>query len=111
MIKEALCELCGEPMPEGEEMFKFHGYSGNCPKPPLPSKSDGAETLDTIAAQAATIAAQAAQIEALTSLATEMANAIERQLSYTGKGIQPSERLQAAIQRVRAIAAVGDKHD
>ena len=23
-------------MPEGEEMFKFHGYSGNCPKPPLP---------------------------------------------------------------------------
>lgn len=30
------CELCGEPMPEGEEMFKFHGYSGNCPKSPLP---------------------------------------------------------------------------
>lgn len=30
------CELCGEPMPEGEEMFKFHGYSGPCPKPPLP---------------------------------------------------------------------------
>ena len=30
------CELCGEPMPAGEEMFKFHGYSGNCPKPPLP---------------------------------------------------------------------------
>jgi hypothetical protein len=26
------CELCGEPMPEGEEMFKFHGYSGPCPK-------------------------------------------------------------------------------
>jgi hypothetical protein len=29
------CELCGEPMPEGEEMFKYHGYSGPCPKPPL----------------------------------------------------------------------------
>lgn len=29
------CELCGEPMPPGEEMFKFHGYSGPCPKPPL----------------------------------------------------------------------------
>lgn len=27
------CELCGEPMPAGEEMFKFHGYSGPCPKP------------------------------------------------------------------------------
>ncbi len=33
-----LCELCGEPMPEGEEMFKFHGYSGMCPKPPLPKR-------------------------------------------------------------------------
>ena len=21
------CELCGEPMPPGEEMFKFHGYT------------------------------------------------------------------------------------
>lgn len=30
------CELCGEPMPDGEEMFKFHGYSGDCPKPTLP---------------------------------------------------------------------------
>ena len=30
------CELCGEPMPAGEEMFKFHGYSGPCPKSPLP---------------------------------------------------------------------------
>lgn len=23
-------------MPEGEEMFKYHGYSGDCPKPPMP---------------------------------------------------------------------------
>lgn len=30
-----VCELCGEPMLPGEEMFKFHGYSGVCPKPPL----------------------------------------------------------------------------
>jgi hypothetical protein len=36
MSERAKCELCGEPMPEGEEMFKFHGYSGPCPKPPLP---------------------------------------------------------------------------
>lgn len=28
------CELCGEPMPAGEEMFKYHGFSGDCPKPP-----------------------------------------------------------------------------
>lgn len=32
---KAVCELCGEPMPAGEEMFQFHGYSGPCPKPPL----------------------------------------------------------------------------
>ena len=37
MSNEFKCELCGEPMPEGEEMFKFHGYSGKCPKPPLNS--------------------------------------------------------------------------
>jgi predicted amidophosphoribosyltransferase len=30
--QHGLCGLCGEPMPEGEEMFKFHGYSGPCPK-------------------------------------------------------------------------------
>lgn len=29
------CTICGEPMPPGEEMFNFHGYSGDCPKPPL----------------------------------------------------------------------------
>lgn len=29
------CELCGEPMPAGEESFRYHGFSGPCPKPPL----------------------------------------------------------------------------
>lgn len=33
MSEQAKCDLCGEPMPPGEEMFKFHGYSGDCPKP------------------------------------------------------------------------------
>ncbi len=36
MSERAICRLCGEPMPPGEEMFNFHGYSGPCPKPPLP---------------------------------------------------------------------------
>ena len=35
-MTEAKCELCGEPMPAGETMFKYHGYSGPCPKPTLP---------------------------------------------------------------------------
>lgn len=29
------CELCGEVLPATEQMFKYHGYSGPCPKPPL----------------------------------------------------------------------------
>jgi len=32
---QPVCVLCGEPMPAGEEMFKYHGFSGPCPKPPL----------------------------------------------------------------------------
>ena len=35
----AKCELCGEPMPPGEEMFKYHGYSGSCPKPPMRTRT------------------------------------------------------------------------
>lgn len=35
MTEQSKCELCGEPMPQGEEMFKIHGYSGPCPKPPI----------------------------------------------------------------------------
>ncbi len=35
MTEPTKCTICGEPMPEGEQMFKFHGYSGPCPKPPL----------------------------------------------------------------------------
>lgn len=29
------CAICGEPMPPNEQMFKYHGFSGPCPKPPL----------------------------------------------------------------------------
>lgn len=25
------CGLCGEPMPDNETMFMYHGYSGPCP--------------------------------------------------------------------------------
>ena len=31
-------------MPQGEEMFKFHGYSGRCPKPPL-ERDNGIEAV------------------------------------------------------------------
>ena len=35
---QSVCALCGEPMPAGEVMFKYHGFSGPCPKPPLPKQ-------------------------------------------------------------------------
>lgn len=50
--KIAKCELCGFTMPRGEEMFKYHWYSGKCPGPPLPQKKkcsicDGVILADT----------------------------------------------------------------
>lgn len=30
--EKGICMLCGKPLPKGEEMFKYHGYSGDCPK-------------------------------------------------------------------------------
>lgn len=36
MNEPTRCELCGEPMPPGEQMFKYHGYSGPCPTPRAP---------------------------------------------------------------------------
>jgi hypothetical protein len=47
MADVAKCELCGEPMPEGEEMFKFHGYSGPCPRPPLPKPVEEGASRET----------------------------------------------------------------
>ena len=41
------CELCGEPMPKGEEMFNFHGHSNPCPKPPMQS-DDGSEAVKSL---------------------------------------------------------------
>ena len=65
------CELCGEPMPQGEEMFKFHGYSGPCPAPPLPRKPSEVEQLR------AELAAARAEVERLrTALETISAETI-----------------------------------
>lgn len=49
MSDVARCELCGESMPDGEQMFKYHGYSGPCPKPQLP-RAKPATALEAIAA-------------------------------------------------------------
>jgi hypothetical protein len=34
-----LCGLCGHPMPDGEEIFQYHGYSGGCPKDQNPAQT------------------------------------------------------------------------
>lgn len=34
-VKDGHCQLCGEPLCEEEKMFRYHGFSGGCPKPPL----------------------------------------------------------------------------
>ncbi len=33
--EKATCGVCGHPMPEDEQMFMYHGYSGPCPEPKL----------------------------------------------------------------------------
>lgn len=42
MAEQPRCEICGDLMPPGEDMFKYHGYSGPCPEPinPLSIKHD-----------------------------------------------------------------------
>lgn len=52
-IQDGNCELCGEPMPNGEEVFRYHGYSGPCPKKPIPRNRqecdcDGYHTFDEL---------------------------------------------------------------
>jgi chromosome segregation ATPase len=45
-MDKATCSLCGEPMPPGEEMFKYHGYSGPCPfVEAREAKADGSVSL------------------------------------------------------------------
>ena len=34
----AIIAVVIEPMPPGEETFRYHGYSGPCPKPPIPKE-------------------------------------------------------------------------
>ena len=48
MTSASTCTLCGEPMQPGEEMFKYHGSLGPCPKPPLPRKPSELERAKSI---------------------------------------------------------------
>lgn len=61
MEKVVRCEVCGEPLPEHESMFKYHGFSGPCPRPPL-SKQPTVEEV-TMIAQAKRVAELEAILE------------------------------------------------
>ncbi len=52
---EGRCDICGEPMPEGESMFRMHGYSGPCPKLPLPQPK--VDTIESLRAERDALAA------------------------------------------------------
>ena len=89
------CELCGEPMPAGEEMFRQHGYSGPCPKPPLPrSNRRTGETAQAHAKRALEAAKHALRSyqygNAATDLAKHVADECEDALLHlaetTGEG-------------------------
>lgn len=91
----AVCELCGEPMPPGEQMFKFHGYSGPCPKPPLPKAAPDF---------------QAAFKHALMSLSDvfgkpKVVGFFEDMAGDIGKTIVPIDPLGVADKKARKIAA------
>lgn len=82
------CELCGEPMPAGEEMFKFHGYSGPCPKPPLPAppKADSRD----------------AEIERLRA---EVYHTAPGELEFGGEGWTWKQQARANEDRLRELEA------
>ena len=70
MTEIARCQICGEPMPPGEEMFKHHGYSGDCPKPPLhptvaerdPLRAEHQRLTDAVVASAKWFASEPVQM-------------------------------------------------
>lgn len=90
-----ICKLCGEPMPAGEEMFYYHAYSGDCPKPPLPREPE--PSIDDLRKQIADLQSQ---------LATEReknAQWIERCKSFRARDAEKAEdALETALLEERA---------
>lgn len=74
------CKVCGEPMPEGEEMFFYHGYSGPCPKPPInqtkneyePWKEIGLSELEYFKRRYLEMSQEAARLEMLVKIADQL---------------------------------------
>jgi len=96
------CEICGQPMPEGEGMFKYHGYSGPCPK--AVAETDTAVDHDT---GLVTTFSDPNSIEELTRQRDDMRKALEEarsQIEYlhekfivTGSGNAVIARIDSAL--------------
>lgn len=84
----ALCTLCGEPMPEGETMFFFHGYSGPCPKPALANPAAPQEETD---------------VEGLLKVAADVSDHL-RNWCGDDYAADVVDRLRTALRSTRAIA-------
>jgi len=87
--EESKCQLCGEPMPAGEEMFNYHGYNGLCPK--VDRWSD------------ATVASYCAEREA--QLREELASAVSALKRYSADYVYEKARAETAESSVRSLEA------
>lgn len=74
-MSDARCVVCGKPMPPGEEMFRFHGYSGPCPGSPL----QGYPELGQLATAEARAVAAEAEVARLTRLVAHYEAALGRE--------------------------------
>lgn len=111
-MSHPVCALCGEPMPDGEEMFKFHGYSGPCPKPPTHAEwgdavaavagspgAPSAETVDNLIAAGDALAE--APAPALVALVREWQEA-RKPAKLADPGVDLVATYQAAVKRMTA---------
>jgi hypothetical protein len=101
------CELCGEPMPPGEKMFNYHGYSGPCPKPPLP-KVD--EDIDRVIAQVEEEEAELQMLrnfrnEVQAALASEGPHNVEHLMAVSALGKQTTVIGRRRLEMLREVNA------
>lgn len=105
--EKAKCDLCGEDMPAGEEMFKIHGYSGDCPAPPLKkvdSTSD-ARTVNNVVRHEYRVLSDAekAQVKAIKDKGAEMIGLIQSIPLKMPHGPASAELIQAQIKVEEAV--------
>jgi len=101
MSEQPKCELCGFPMPEGEEMFVMHGYSGPCPGPPLPKKPTQLELVqserDALAAEVERLREELAGFPNLSAMRQAMVDAADENATLKRTLKESTELLRVAL--------------